>query len=150
MSDTKNLHQFSRQVVEIMPVMLREFLKRENHELARGVISCSQMVALDYVSRHTSVKMSEISKVLSTKTSSASVLVDRLIRQGMLKRKHDEKDRRIVWISLTPKGKRVIDQILKQKRESIEVVFGRLSEKERTQYLKVLLKIKFYLDHQES
>ena len=145
MNQKKSLQDFSRQVVGIMPLMLREFLKRENHELARGVISCSQMVALDYVSRHGHVKMNEISKVFSTKTSSASVLVDRLVGQQFLRKKHDEKDRRVVWVTLTSKGKRVLEGILKQKRQSVEAVFAHLTERERAQYLAVLQKVKTYL-----
>ena len=142
MSKKESLKRFSQQVVEIMPLMVREFIKRENHELSRGVISWPQMVALDHVSRKTRVTMTEVSRILSTKTSSASVLVDRLIRQHMLRREHDDEDRRVIWISITPKGRKVVFQIRRQKCRSIQAVFGHLTEKERGQYLSVLLKVK--------
>ena len=141
----KTLSEFSRKVVEVMPLMVREFAKREDHELMRGTISCPQMVTLDLVSRKKRVTMTEVARILSIKTSSASVLVDRLIRQKMLQRKHDDKDRRVVWISATPKGRKVVSQIIRQKRQSIQAVFGPLTEKERRQYLSVLLKVKSHL-----
>lgn len=148
MNPTKSLDQFSRQVVQIMPLFVREFAKRENHVLSRGIISLPQMVALDYVSRKALVTMTDIAKTLSTKTSSASVLVDRLIRQKMLHRKRDEQDRRVIWISITQKGSRVVSQIKHQKCQSIKAIFGHLTAKEREAYLAILLKVKSRLERE--
>ncbi len=138
----KELEKFSEQVVEIMPIIVREFAKREDNHLTRGKISCPQMVVLDYLSHHTRVPMAEVAKILSVKTSSASVLVDRLIREKMLKRERDDRDRRIVWISVTPKGRKVVGQILEQKRDTFKEIFRPLTAAERGQYLAVLNKVK--------
>ena len=139
---TQELNQFSREVVEIMPFIVREFAKREDNELTRGKISCPQMVALDYVMRKSNVTTTEIAHVLSIQVSSASVLVDRLVGQKMLSRKHDKKDRRVVWVSATSRGRKVVSQIMEQKRESIKAIFGTLTSPERSQYLSMLKKIK--------
>ena len=88
----------------------------------------------------------EIANVLSIKTSSASVLVDRLIRQRMLKRRHDDKDRRVVWVTATPQGRKVVAQILRQKRRSIQEIFAPLSDRERQDYLSALLKVKSHFE----
>ena len=137
-----NLKKFSHQVVEVMPLMFREFSKREGNELTRGRISFPQMVALDYASTHPTVKMTELAKVLSVKMSSATVLVDRLIEQGLLSRARDESDRRVVRVSITAKGKKIINKIMTEKRHSIEEIFRPLSFKEREQYLVLLKKVK--------
>ncbi len=150
MVKTIGLDEFSCQVVQIMPLFVREFAKRENHELSRGVITLPQMVALDYVFQKTNVTMTEIAKALDIKTSSASVLVDRLIRQKMLSRKGDEKDRRVIWIGITSKGKRVVAHIKEQKCKSVKAVFGHLTDRERASYLSILLKVKDYLGDGES
>jgi DNA-binding MarR family transcriptional regulator len=146
---SSNLEDFSRQVVEIMPLFVREFAKRESNELSKGNISLPQMVALDYISRKPCVSMTEIANILTIKTSSASVLIDRLIRQKMLHRKHDLHDRRVICISMTPKGRKVITQIQFQKRRSVRLVFGQLTQKERDQYLSVLLKVKSRLGEKQ-
>ena len=138
----KSLEKFSRQVVEVMPLMVREFAKREDNHLTRGKISCPQMVTLDYVSHHERVKMTDIARILSIRTSSASVLVDRLVRQRMLRREHDRNDRRVVWARATARGRKVVSQIVQQKRRSIKAIFGPLTAKERSSYLAVLLKVK--------
>lgn len=136
-----DLDHFSRRLVQIMPLMFREFAKRENNELTRGQISFPQMVALDYASHHSQVKMTDLSKILSIRLSSTTVLVDRLIRERMLFRQRDEKDRRVVWVSATRKGKKVIVQIMGQKRRSLREIFGVLTTSERKQYLAMITKV---------
>ena len=140
-----NLDQFSRKLVQIMPLMFREFAKREDNELTRGKISFPQMVALDYVAHHSKVTMTDLSKVLSIQLSSTTVLVDRLIHQKMLKRERDNTDRRLVWVIATPKGKKVVSQILEQKRRSIKDIFRALTDKERSQYLSMISKVYSHL-----
>lgn len=142
---SSKMDAFSRELVEILPLMFREFAKREDNVLTRGKITFPQMVAIDYVSRKSKVKMTELAKVLSIKMSSATVLVDRLIREKLLSRARDEADRRLVWVSATPKGKKLISEVLEQKRNSIKQLFGVLTEEERRQYLGVLRKVKDHI-----
>jgi len=141
----KGLEAFSRQLVGVMPILFREFAKREDNELTRGKISFPQMVALDYAVHNPKIKMTDLAHILSIQMSSASVLVDRLIRQRMMSRRHDDKDRRVVWIRVTPKGKKIVSQILEQKRRSLKQIFMVLNERERSDYLKAILKVKNHL-----
>jgi DNA-binding MarR family transcriptional regulator len=136
---------FSRELIDILPLMFREFSKREDNVLTRGKITFPQMVAIDYVSRKTKVKMTELARVLSIQMSSATVLVDRLIREKLLSRAREEADRRLVWVSATAKGRKIIAEVLEQKRNSIKQIFGVLTEEERRQYLGVIREVKAHL-----
>lgn len=144
-----SLNQFSREVTEIMPFLLREFVKREKNELATGHISFPQMVALDLLSQRSRVRMSEVAHALSIQLSTATPLVDRLIRQGMATRERDDKDRRLVWVTVTPKGRKVVQNIIREKQASIRAIFGALTEEERGQYLCVLKKVRCHLIGEE-
>jgi MarR family transcriptional regulator, organic hydroperoxide resistance regulator len=150
MPKSHSIDQFSRQVVEIMPLLVREFAKREDNELTRGAISCPQMVTLDYAMHRKRVKITDIARILDIRASSASTLVDRLIRQKMIARQRDAKDRRVVWITATAKGRKVVRQILAQKRQSVKAIFGRLTADEREKYLSVLLKVRDHLVSEAS
>ena len=143
--NSQKMDAFSRELVEILPLMFREFSKREDNVLTRGKITFPQMVAIDYVSRKSKVKMTELAKVLSIKMSSATVLVDRLIREKLLSRSREEEDRRLVWVTATAKGRKLISEVLEQKRNSIKQIFGVLTEEERGQYLGVLRKVKDHI-----
>jgi DNA-binding MarR family transcriptional regulator len=144
-NSVNELESFSRRVVEIFPLIFREISKRETNPLVRGKISFPQMVALDYVSRKPLVKMTELANVLSVKTSTATVLVDRLVRAKMLERRRDENDRRVVWVRATPKGRRLVSRIMDEKRQSMKRIFSGVTPGERAQYLKVMMKVKNYL-----
>ena len=65
-----------------------------------------------------------------------------IIRQKMLQREHDDKDRRVIWISVTPKGRQVVSHIRQQKCRSVKAIFGHLTQEERRLYLAILLKVK--------
>ena len=141
----QSIDRFAAQVLEVMPFMVREFARREDNDLTQGKISCPQMVALHYTADHGEVKVSEIARILSINKSSASVLLDRLINQKLMNRRHDSKDRRVVWVGITAQGRKVVSQIMGQKRQSIKAIFGPLTVRERDQYLSVLLKVKKHL-----
>ena len=137
-----SLNQFAEEVVSIMPLMVREFARREDNALTHGKISCPQTVALFMAAEKGEATMGEITKALSSEKSSASVLVNRLVQQKLMRRRHDAKDRRIVWMSVTPKGRKVVNQILQQKRASFKAIFAKVGERERFQYLSVLRKVR--------
>src|SRR3989338_1677255 len=107
-----------------MPLMVREFARREDNALIHGKISCPQMVVLHHTAEHGEVTVSDIAKLLSTEKSSASVLLERLVKQKMLKRRHDKKDRRVVWVGATPKGRKVVSQIMTQKKVSLKAILA--------------------------
>lgn len=136
-----NIKSFSKEMIKIMPFLLRECVKRESNELSRGQISFPQMVALELAAQNRQVTMSALSKTLSIKHSSTTVLIDRLVQQRLLRREPDRMDRRIVWILATPKGKKVIGQIMRQKQKSLEEIFSVLTATERKQYLSALQKV---------
>ena len=140
-----DLDRFSRKLIEVLPLMFREISRRENNVLTRGQITFPQMVALDYVSRKAKIKMTDLARVLSIKMSSATVLVDRLIRDKFFQRSRDEADRRLVWVSATPKGRKLVAGILEQKRKSMKQIFSGLTAGERRQYLNVMEKVKAHL-----
>jgi len=136
-----SLNKFADELMQTMPLMFREFARREDNALVRGKISCPQMLAMNFASERSEVTVGEIAQVLSSEKSSVSVLLDRLVREKMMRRRHDVKDRRVVWMSLTPRGRKVIDQIMDQKRMSFKAIFGKLTPSDRNRYLTILRKV---------
>ena len=86
--------------------------------------------------------MKDISEYFHISLPAATAMVNRIFRLGLIKRITDTKDRRVIKISLTLKGKKILNIVIKTKRKSIEDIFSQLSVKERGNYLKILHKIK--------
>ena len=76
-----SLNKFADELMQTMPLMFREFARREDNALVRGKISCPQMLAMNFASERSEVTVGEIARVLSSEKSSVSVLLERLVRE---------------------------------------------------------------------
>jgi len=133
-----NIEEFAGRVIELSPQIIRGFKQYENNYLTRGEITLPQFWALDYLDRNGKTKMNNLAKCLKISPSGTTGLIDRLMAQGLVARKDDSSDRRIVWIELTAKGRGIIKSINKQKSETLIKVFGEISPKDREHYLNIL------------
>ena len=133
-----NIKEFASKVIELFPQIIRGFKQYENNYLTRGEITLPQFWALGYLDRNGKNKMNNLAKHLKISPSATTGLIDRLLAQGLVVRKNDFHDRRIVWIELTAKGRGIIKSINKQKTETLINVFGKISPKDREHYLSIL------------
>ena len=94
--------------------------------------------------------MSETAKYLGISRPAATGLVDRLITQRLIEREYNEKDRRVIKIKITPKGKKIVSSIWDQKRRSFIKVFSKISGQEREQYIRIMEKIAHVLTQESA
>ncbi len=83
-------------------------LLTEEKALARGYfadLSIAEMHTLDAIGPYEALAMKETAERLGITTGTLTVAVDRLVKKGYIERARDTKDRRIVRIRLTRKGK---------------------------------------------
>ena len=136
-----DIEKFSRRMIELMPQCIRGFSRYEHNYLSRGEITIPQLRTLEYLSRIDGCLMNEIASHLGISRPAATGLVDRLIAQGLAAREYDDKDRRVIKIKISPKGKKIVANIWDQKRRSFAKVFSMISAQERTQYIQIMEKI---------
>jgi len=79
---------------------------------------------------------SEIRERLLDKMSDASRMVDRLVSMDLLEKVRDKEDRRIVFIYLTPKGGKLVNDLVK--REEVESLAAGMDEKKAQQLNELL------------
>lgn len=120
---------------------MREILRHENNYLTRGVITPPQFWALGRLSKQKTCQMHDLAALMNLKFSSATGLVDRMVKQGLVKRDRSKSDRRAVLVTITPKGGKIFQQICVQKRKGIIKLFSRLSAAERGNYLEIIEKL---------
>ena len=117
-------------------------LKRRADALIQGKITFPQYIALEVLDTAKPLKMKNIAKVLRISLPAATGLIGRLVVMKMAKRTYGEEDRRVIFISLTAGGRRVINQTRTARKKIISEIFGVLSEGERQTYLEILRKVK--------
>jgi DNA-binding MarR family transcriptional regulator len=145
MSDVADL---SRRMAALLPAIIREFTKRETHAFARGQISVPQMLILEFLQQRPSSMMSDLASSLSITTSAVTGLIDRMERSGLVRRVRDPRDRRVIHIEATLKGRSVIREVLRQKEENFRRVLERLPAAQRRSYLQLLEDIHRILQEQ--
>lgn len=81
---------------------------------------------------------SYLAQMLGVTLSAITALINRLHRMGLVSRERREKDRRQVWISITPKGLQVLNDVEERRNLLLAVYLSRVPENERQQLLELL------------
>ena len=137
---SRPLEEFVREMIDFMPKYLGE-AHRKFSSISTRDVSISHIVILGFLKLKGRCKMNEIAKALHVSTSAATGMVDRMVHAGLLKRVPDEKDRRIINIEATQKGKNISDDIQKHRHQFVTDVFGKLRPSEREGFLGTMKKI---------
>lgn len=89
-----------------------------------------RLETLRFIDESDSPSMRELASYLRITAPSATSLVGTLLKAGLVARAYG-KDRRIVRVRLTPKGKRELARTREQSARALKEVFSKLSKKER-------------------
>lgn len=144
------LSEFADKINGIMPVIIREFARRQANELYKGKITLPQFLILDFLNRQGECQMAHLANFMHVTTAAMTGLVERLVRDAYAVRVDDTKDRRIIKVQLTHKGKELVKRINQQRQRMIIKIFGSISEADRQDYLRILMKIKDILTKEGS
>jgi DNA-binding MarR family transcriptional regulator len=94
-----------------------------------------------YLYEHKRAKMSELAKNAGVKMPTMTDMVNKLVSIGIVKREHDERDRRTVWVSITKNVEKMVATHLKQRDEAVAGIMGALSAAEKKQAASILKKV---------
>ncbi|MFH1046164.1 MAG: MarR family transcriptional regulator [Candidatus Omnitrophota bacterium] len=134
--------EFADQLVSILPVIMKELVKQQIQGLCKGMITLHQFLVLEFLYNTDACKMRDLADVMNVAMPSMTGVIDRLVRDQYVQRELDPSDRRIIKVALTPKGRKLIGTMLEQRRKTIINIFGRISQSDREDYLRILTKIK--------
>ncbi len=96
---------------------------------------------LRYVKERGRPPIHEVAQFLCVTRPAASLLVDGLVREGLLRRSLDPKDRRTARLALTAQGKAFFARGMRERVKKIGQLFSILSKKERRALIAMLEKI---------
>ncbi|MFA5093141.1 MAG: MarR family transcriptional regulator [Candidatus Omnitrophota bacterium] len=145
-----SITDFTQKMNQIMPEIMKGFMRRQNNDVCQGKITFPQLMVLEQLSRQGASKMTDLAKFMRASTAAATGIVQRLVILGYVQREYDPADRRIVKINLTSKGAGILKKINHQRTESVTKIFGQISEEDRGEYLRILMQVKDILDKEES
>ena len=109
--------------------------------IAAPQVTTSQMVTLMRIYEKSTIRVGILSKEMHVAAPTITGVIDRLTRNGYLKRTHDKKDRRVVNVELTEKGKNLVGHILSEINKRWYKILLHLTEEERDNYIRILRRI---------
>ncbi|UWG97022.1 MarR family winged helix-turn-helix transcriptional regulator [Dehalobacter sp. DCM] len=93
---------------ELLLKTFKQILDVEQHEIKKGPfnnLSISEIHAIEAIGMYQQKTMSQVAADLGITMGALTLFIKNLVRKGYVTRQRDDRDRRIVNISLTRKGK---------------------------------------------
>ena len=112
------------ELVRMLPdlaVTLYQAVPHDHHGLpAAAALTSGQMRAVVHLAHHGRMTMGEFAGGLAISRAAATELIARLSEKGLVRREHDDADRRIVFVSLAGRAEGYADTMLAEWRENVE------------------------------
>lgn len=112
-------------------VMTRVLSHRLASELSNNQVSYAQVQALRYVWRHENVLMGDLAQGLSITYPSATNMVKRLEKRGLVSRRLNPADRREVEVVLTEKGRTLVEDMERERCARLAATLEAMSPEDR-------------------
>ncbi len=100
-----------RQIEDLLFNLLRTFYQFERIEVSTFDLSYDMIYILKLLYRLPCIRVSDIAEEMKIKVFSATRLVDQLEKRKMVRRKKNKEDLRIIEVSITAKGKKMVEKI---------------------------------------
>lgn len=123
--------KFTSAIQSIFPKLIHYLGAEENRELTGLGITPSQINALLVLYFHNNLTMGKLSSEIYLAESAATRLVNRLVTLKLVKRTGDEKDRRIVRVTLTAYGRQLSRLVLEKRTHRFKSLSQHLAPIER-------------------
>ena len=129
------------ELVSHMFIMGRLMRDKMHKNIGTGQCSLLEFETLKYVKDAGKPHMRDVAKNFHVTPPAATLLIDTLVKAKLLARVLDVSDRRSVRVSITLKGRQLLERGIIKKVNEMKKIFGILTPAERTHFVLVLKKI---------
>jgi MarR family transcriptional regulator, organic hydroperoxide resistance regulator len=95
-------------------------------------LTMAQVKCLFFISNQGSTNSRKLAEALKVTPTNITGIIDRLVKQGMVSRAEDARDRRILTLKATAKGEGLVANLRDRKRSHFSSVLACMSAKELT------------------
>ena len=130
-SDHRDVEKFTAAIQALLPKLMHYLNAEENRELTGLGITPGQINALLVLYLKDNRTMGELSSEINLAESAATRLVTRLVNLNLVRRRGDEKDRRVVRVSLTAYGRQLARLVFERRHLQFTSLAEQLKPEER-------------------
>lgn len=126
-------------VLELLPILQRTLRVPLPDDVSSqmGALTPHQVEALGQLPPQ-GITMSEFADSVGISGAAATALANRMIRQGLARRRYDPSDRRTVFLAPTDRGMATVAAVREWRRQSVAKMFERLDATQVQSFLEVL------------
>jgi MarR family 2-MHQ and catechol resistance regulon transcriptional repressor len=106
-----------------------------------GCGSLTDFAVLEVLLHKGALPVNEIGEKVLLTSGSITTAIQRLEKKGLVERVRDDKDRRVVRVNLTGKGRSLIEASFQEHSERLDDLFSVFSEEEKDQFGSLIRKI---------
>jgi DNA-binding MarR family transcriptional regulator len=105
------------------------------------VLTCEQHYTLRYINQVQVCTPSELALVFGVKKSAITSIINRLFEKEWIKRTRDDKDRRVIYLTLTEKGYSIFTKMEERIHYLVESIITRFDDDEINTFLSTFEKL---------
>ena len=124
------------EIFQTLPQDLKKFAPNRTNVGNKFGITGVQLMTLHFIKHNNNCKTSDIATLLSVSPPDSTRIVETLVQKGFVERINDEKDRRVIRLSIARDGKKVFENI----KQELALTFSKILEKINEQDAKALLR----------
>lgn len=132
-----NHDQYLREIDRVMSRMGRRFATALSGEGLSG----PQYIMLQEIASSDNCHPSDLAQTFGITLSAVTATVNRMARDGLVWRTDDEMNRRHVVLTITDKGRQLMDQTEAFRLKVVQETFGKLTSDELAVFVKLVYKI---------
>lgn len=147
MNDTLD-YQF---ISEVIMRLLKKYNKMEGtrYTYRNYPLTMTEIYYILAIQSGKRISMTDLAKSTEVNVSTATSMIDKLTRNGLVERIRDLGDRRQVFIELSPQGTEVYNSIIESRKIVMEKVFSLFTPEEKHWAYHILLKLHQKIDEVE-
>jgi len=107
--------------------LMRKILQEE---AVREGLTFNETSLLFFVNANGKANVTTLAKYLDVSKSSVVEMIDKLVRNGFLERTKDVKDRRVTYVTITARGRAVLETVREKYKETINKVLSEVNDVE--------------------
>ncbi len=138
MVDFKQMENFTTAIQTIFPKLMHYLNNEETRELTGLEVTPRQINALLVLYLKDNLTMGELGQEVYLAESAVTRLVTRLVNLNLVRRRGDEKDRRVVRVSLTTYGRQLASLVFERRTLRFNNLADRLDATERQMLIQSL------------
>lgn len=115
--------------------------RKEIQTIKQGGLTPSQFGVLEALYHKGDLRIAEIIEKMLSTGGNMTVIIDNLEKEGLINRYQAKEDRRITIVSLTTKGRILVESIFPKHLENINNIFSVLSEDEKKTLINLMKKL---------